>query len=218
MAIGPRQLVDVRERIPVGLADARRALDASDGDIEAAVRLLRAEAIAELGRRTGADGELCARTFDEAGRDVERATIRLRALTLPEPPSLAVAILDSDQDDESAARDLGDCLGNAGERGPAADVLYRVIDLWTRVEADGLDEYLRTTPDGDDRAASLSALRAIGSAEVAEAFAAAIGVANAGGPPGALHALDERFYDRAADLARLVMTYARQHRAELWKS
>jgi elongation factor Ts len=53
MGITPTQVKELRERTGVGIMDCKRALEATDGDIEAAIEHLRKQGIAKAGKRVG---------------------------------------------------------------------------------------------------------------------------------------------------------------------
>lgn len=53
MGISPDLVKELRERTGVGIMDCKRALEASDGDVEAAIEHLRKQGIAKAGKRAG---------------------------------------------------------------------------------------------------------------------------------------------------------------------
>jgi hypothetical protein len=199
----------VRARVNAGLADARRALASTDGDVDAAVAQLREEGIAALVASTGAAREICARFFDETQGDLEHAVTRIRFSTGPKPVSPAQAIIDSDVDDEEAARDLHAMIGGVGD-GDASDAIFRTIDFRVRLEADGLFEFLASEPsiEWEDVAAALTE---IGDHEARALF----DQARQRYPDRSLLAEIETRLLSHDGLAHRVMAYARAHRSEL---
>jgi len=205
----------LRTRLAIGIADARRALATSGGDVEEAYVLLRDEGIAALVRRTGADSAAAAATFDEVAGDLERAAVRLNFRFGPTPKSACARVLDEEgASDESRAGDLAALIGGFDGDDSPRDTVYLCVELFTQTGADGLESFVDAI-GADDLGLVVSALQRVGAADVAELMHEVATRAKDDSAEERLKALGNQIAGHEDAVYRKVVAYARSHVDEL---
>jgi len=204
---------ELRERLSVGLAEAKSALESCDGDVDRAASQLRAAGVAQLCERTGASPDLAGRVYDEVRGDAERAAVRLGYLvSTGGGPSALRRVLDSGAPTEAVARDLHQLIGGFEGDGSVRDAVYLVVDLCVQTAADGLTGFLETL-GVEDLPLVVDAAERIGAAPLAAAVREVAGLmrgARGAAPPPGLAALEESIQRARTDSLERTVAFAQE--------